>query len=134
MRVALFFVCLCFLLLKVDSSLYAGMQHYSIGYTSARHPQKANEVKLVSASKDCAVITDAGVDTKMEYLISDDVEDEDTNDFSSPKDRLPARSHAVYSCPVYPAVLKYHRKYYKAPPSFFGQISDKCILHSVFRL
>jgi len=76
------------------------------------------------------------LDKEVDYIISDDLEDEDSNsnDFSNPKDKLPARNYPVYTYPSYPAILNYSCNRYKNPPAFFGQISDKCILLSVFRI
>lgn len=135
MRVVLFFMCLCFLLLQGDAPVFAGSYHSENSYAVKQPTENKQPVILIAAGKAHAAITDPNLDTELEYFIGDDkIEDEDSNDFSAQKDRLPARSHLVNTYPSYPAILNYRCNCFKAPPFFFRPVTDKCILLSILRI
>jgi hypothetical protein len=136
MRVAIFFVYLCFLLIRLDSTIYAGTHYNSNSnfYTLIQHVEKKQSVNAISAKQDCFVIEDINLNAEKEYLISDDVEDEDTNNCPAQKYRLLARSHATHAYPSYPSILNYLCNCFKVAPSLCIPASDKYILQGVLRI
>jgi hypothetical protein len=135
MRVALIFVYLCFLLLRGNTCVYADTGHAGTPKMLAQHVDKKEHFSSIDPSQDSPVIKNIDSGIEAEYLISDDdVEEEDANDFSAPKYRLPVRNHPIHDYPSYPSILNYLCNCFKVTPSFFGQISDKYILQGVLRI
>jgi hypothetical protein len=123
MRVAVFFACLCILLLKGYDYVHAATRHHNICYTPPHSFEKTQQA--------FTEITDADYDQDEEYFVSDDVEDEDPNSLFARKYRLLARcniipsylfiSHYLYSCP-------------KARLSFCSALSYIYITQKVLRI
>lgn len=134
MRVVLFFVCLSFLLLRGDAAMHPGISHDSNGQTYTQLTGKNHQVILADTYRDYAIANDTDPATETEYFISDDVEDEDVNNFSAQKYKLMARSHATHAYPSYPSILNYLCNSFKAPVSFCGPVAHKYILQGVLRI
>lgn len=123
MRVAVFFACLCILLLKGYDYVHAATRHHNICCAPSHNFDKTQQ--------HFTVINDADADKEEEYFVSDDVEDEDPNSLFARKYRLLARcniipsylfiSHYLYSCP-------------KARLSFCSALSYKYITQKVLRI
>lgn len=135
MRVAVFLMCMCFLLLCGESSLYAGIHNNNnSNHALIQHSKEQPRVNLAHANQVPPLIRSVSLGTEKEYFINDEVEDEDTHNCSAQKYRLIARSHATHAYPSYPSILNYLCNCYKATPSFCPPASDKCILQSVLRI
>lgn len=133
MRVVVFFVCLCFLLLGRDVPAYAGVQNSNISYSLVQQIEQSKQVKFTGLKQHNKIIEDISSDKETEYLINDDAEDDDddVNIFFAGKYRLPARCSLAGS---YQSILSYLCKYFKAPPFFGGKVSCKYIVQRALRI
>lgn len=131
MRVAVFFVCLCFMLLKgIDNPL--GRTYYSgVGYALAANEEEKHLAVVTSGHWDCSVFKDTRPVTEDEYFLGEEVQDEDPDSCFAHKYKLLARGRSTYSAS---AVLKYHRKYFRSPMFFSDQASYKYLLQGVLRI
>ena len=125
MRVALFFVYLCFLLLKAGDPVHAVA---SAG--AAPQFQSSQTVDYATAFHGLPVIHTANADQNG-YFAGDDAEDEDTENIFTRKVKLPARCYEELVCQPVPA---YPLNRSKAAPSFCGRIAPKYILQRVLRV
>ena len=130
MRIIIFLLHLCFLLLTGDSYTHAATHRDGISYTLAKHIGEN-----INAVPDRYLTPDAGTDTEITYIVGDDVEEEDSDNFPASKDKLSAARHPVYTyTPSYPGILNYLCNSCIVPRPFFGQVADKCILQRVLRI
>ncbi len=129
MRVAIFFTCLCFLLLRGDGYAFT-VTHDDFQSTLARHFENKQEIKSDGTHSDDAVINVA-LDDNEEYLISDDIVEEDASNFLVRKYRLLARFHWALSDLL---VSGYLSKCFKFPPSFLGHPSYIYLTQGVLRI
>lgn len=109
--------------LQVENN-YAHHQHHSKRH---RHTSSAN------TNRDNSFFADSTIDEE-EYVIDEEEPDEDTDNITSAKYKLQARSHATHAYPAYPAILNYLCKSFKATPSVCIPASDKYILQGVLRI
>lgn len=80
MKVAIvFFLSLCFLLLKGHTDVYADIHHNSASY-STQYIEKKQQTQLENTNRNFPVIKDNGLTDKREDFIS--LEDEDDDDFA----------------------------------------------------
>jgi hypothetical protein len=129
MRVAVFFISLCvLLLLKGYGYVYTGTHH---NYTPTQHIEKTQQVKFIDTKEDDAVIDDDDPDREEEYLISDDIEDDDTDSLFARKYRLLINSCLIHS---HPFILRYLYNCPKASLNFSGLLSCKYITQKVLRI
>jgi hypothetical protein len=133
MRVAIFFLCLCSLLLKGNADMFAGLQQNGNGYVHTQHQGGNRHSNFAHASHGYSSLADTNLESGPEYVI-DDNEDEDNNNIPAEKYRLLAGSHATHAYPSYPSILNYHCNCYKATPSACIPTSDKYILQGVLRI
>lgn len=77
MRVVVFFLSLCFLLLKGYNYAHAEIPHTTPGYTAGHSFEKLNQIKLARPDQDHFSITSNSTNQKKEELISLEIEDED---------------------------------------------------------
>jgi hypothetical protein len=77
MRTVVFFLFLCFLLLKGYDYASAGVHHAGPHYSSAHYIEKSNQVKFESTNQKFPVIISHSLSEKKEELISLENEDED---------------------------------------------------------
>lgn len=129
MRVAIFFTCLCFLLLRGDGYAFT-ITHDNFQSTLTRHFENKQEIKSEDTHSDAAVIN-VDLDDDEEYLVSDDIVEEDASNFLVRKYRLLARFHWALSdlC-----VSGYLNKCFKVPPSFWGHPSYIYLTQGVLRI
>lgn len=131
MRVVIIFACLCFLLLRGDQYVFTSAHHDHICYTPATEATSPEQIKTTDTNQDDTITPDTDIDDVEDYLVSDDVEDDDTSSFFVRKFRLLVR---FYFSPSSLSSLSYLRICYKAPPSFWGQLSDIYLTQSVLRI
>lgn len=125
MRLAVFFMSLCFLLWRGNSHIFMAMENES----PAHHSSKPLKVRFTNT--DYSFLADTDVDTEEEHVISDDDMDDCSGDFLAQQFKLLAM---CYACVPYQSILTYHHKCYKDPPSFLGKESHKYILQGVLRI
>ena len=131
MRLAIFFVYLCFFLLKGGDHVHAVVSSYTDGYAHAQYIQISQPVAAAISCDAGTVINNTGTDNQNQFLIIDDVEDEDTNNFFARKFKTLARYYTALSCQ---STLGYPINRSKVAPSFCGRISYKYILQRVLRV
>jgi len=131
MRVVIIFACLCFLLLRGDQYVFTAAHHDHICFSPATEATNPLQIKTTDTNQDDTITTDSDIDDVEEYLVSDDVEDDDASNFLVRKLRLLVRCYFSLSGPT---PLSYLCKCYKAPPSFWGQISNIYLTQSVLRI
>ena len=134
MRVVVLFLCLCFLLPKGNSFIHAATQQHGDKHTAAQQAGQNSQVSLANTPKDCAVFTQPQLETELKYIISDEAEDEDSNDFPTPAFRLPAKNHLTGAYPSFVSILKHPSNCFKAAPPRVGPAPDLCLLQGVFRI
>lgn len=117
MRVAVFFLCLCILLLKGYDYTHTVAHTNSIHNTPVQH---------------FAVLKDTGTEKDEEYLISDDKEDEDPNSVFGRKYRLLATYNII---PAYLFISHHLYSRSKGPLAYYGALSScKYITQKVLRI
>ncbi|ACU62788.1 hypothetical protein [Chitinophaga pinensis] len=133
MRVAIIFVYLCILLLKGNESSFARAYQNDGSYTLSiqEQDQQQDNGRFTTTNEDCSVVRDTRPIMEDEYIISEEVEDEDPNNYFSPKVKLLAKSRDAYA---YQTSLRYLRRYFKAPPTFSDQISYKYLTQRALRI
>lgn len=131
MRLTVFFVCLCLMLLKgIDNPL--GRTYYSgVGYALTAHEEEKHREGLTGTHWDCSVFRDTRPISEKEYILGEDVEDEDPNSSFAYKYRLLARGWPGYSAS---SVSKYLRGYLLSPALFSDKASYKYLLQGVLRI
>lgn len=126
MRLTVFLVCLCVLLLKGYDYVYTGTHHCS---TSAQ--QESQLVKFKPANQDYSLSQDTDSDDENEYLIGDATEDDDTDSFFARKYRLLVNAGLINS---HLFTLQYLHNCCKAPQNFGSLSSYKYITQQVLRI
>jgi hypothetical protein len=130
MRVAIFLVFWCILLLRGDESLSTRTYQYDDCYTLSGQPGNKYPAHNISSGQDCPVVSGHKPEMDQEYLFADDVEDEDTSSGFARKYRLLARYGLTYTTSVLRCLLRY----YKGSPFFSGEASYKYLLQGVLRI
>lgn len=124
MRIAIFLVYLCSLLLRLDGHIYADTQQKNIRYTLTRSFEKGQ-------SEDDTLICTPDTDKDQDYIFDDDREDVEEDRFSAAGQQpIPYGS----SSRPYQSILLYLYNSFKAPPSFYEPVSYIYIEQSVLRL
>lgn len=102
----LFIISLCFLLLGGYSNAHAGT-HHQTNFSSVKHTQRAQQIKLADSVRAHTVLKGAGKSEEPKFLISNEDEDES----------LSARKHVLlvkYSLVVaYTFILSYLLSFFK---------------------
>lgn len=98
MRVAVFFVYLCLLLFKGEIPVYGDTpSHNNNGYTFTHFIAQKHQVNYSGISQEYALLEDDLSCAEKEYLVGDDVEDEDTDHSLAKKYRVLVQSYiALY--------------------------------------
>ncbi|SHN33385.1 hypothetical protein SAMN05216311_109167 [Chitinophaga sp. CF418] len=132
MRVAVFFLCLCLMLVKGIENPLARTYYSGVGYALATEAEVEKHREILTGGNhwNCSVIKDTRPVSEDAYFISEDVEDEDPNSFAH-KYKLLARGHSPYASL---SVFKYHRRYLKSPTILSDQASYKYLLQGVLRI
>ena len=144
MRVAIFFTYLCFLLLRGNEYAFTATQDQSVHHTpveneyvfsATHHLPETKEItgnRLTTASQRLEYTAiDNTIDKEEEYMVSDDIEEEDPSNFLVRKYKILARYYEALSCPLLSGYLYKSRN---APPSYKGYLSDIYITQRVLRL
>jgi hypothetical protein len=134
MKAVFFFVCICFLLLKGETHVYATTNQSQTCFTLIQPTREILKTDSLSSNRDYAVINDIDADTDTEYFIDDDIEEEDVASFTASRCKVMVRIHPIRAFPSYPSILNYLCNNFKSPSSFSGVVSCKYILQSVFRI
>lgn len=131
MRIAVFFVCLCSLLLGGAVPVTAGTGHKDMGYALAQYALTGHQTKFTHTVQDSPVMKGTDPDVDKEYFVADDVEDDDSDHFLAKKMKLLARYPSAI---CYQSILSYLCNRFKAPPPFWGPVSYKYILQRALRI
>ena len=129
MRVAVFFACLCILLLRGDGYIHTGAHYNSICYTPVLHTEKAQQVK--GTDQYDTVIQNIYPDKNEDLLVDDDVNDEDPNTLIARKYRLLA---TYYLLPDHQFTVRDLHTYARTPQNFCNPLSNKYITQKVLRI
>jgi hypothetical protein len=122
MRVAVFLVFLSLLMLRGYDSIYAGTHHISLSRTPVQfleHKQHFTATALTS------------LEEQEEFLISDDIEEEDANNFLARKYKVLDNCYIALS---YVFSLSYLCKRFKAHQFLWAHLSDIYITQNVLRI
>jgi hypothetical protein len=131
MRVVIFFLYMCFLVLSGDDQVYTGTSHNSIGYSPAQSIEKAQLVGSANGYQDCTVTKNTGSQEEKEYLISVDVEEEDANNYFARKYRLLTQCCLI---PSHTFILSYPYNCFKDRLPFSSHLSYKYLTQRVLRI
>jgi len=132
MRVAVFFLCLCLMLLKGIENPLARTYYSGVGYALATEEEVEKHRESFTGGNhwNCSVIKDTRPVSEDEYFIGEDVEDEDPNNFAY-KYKLLTRGRSAYAASSF---LKYHYRYLKSPATLSDRASYKYLLQGVLRI
>lgn len=122
MRVTIFFICLCFLLV---------VGYNYVCYAPVHNIEKTQQVKFTNTRQDYTVIRDVSSNEGTEYLIADEVEDEDISNAFARKYRLLTRYYQVIS---HTSVLSYQHNYSEDRQPLCGHLSYKYIIQRALRI
>lgn len=124
MRVAVFFVYLCFFLLRGNDLAHTGAHHYGSPGGKGRHAVSSG------SGQQLAFVVEDGVGAE-EELAADEAEEEDQTGFSAGKYRALASWFQALS---YLFLLGYLYKRLKSLPVVYGRPSQKYLLQGVLRI
>lgn len=132
MRVVIFFLYVCFLLLKGDGCVFTATQHLHLCRITNENIQRAPQLKSDDSSQpDMSTLLPDLDDDMDDILVRDDVEEEDPSNFFVRKYRLLARfclaNNQLFT-------LSYLHKCFNAPPDFLGHLPNIYITQRVLRL
>lgn len=130
-RIVVFFVSLCFLLLGGGHYLHAaGMNHNLVPKSLSRTLGKNHQVKFTGSDQGGTVIEDADLDLEEEYLSGHDV-DGGANKFFAGKYNLQGRWYLTFSPQ---SILNDYYKSFKIFMPFCGNSSPIYITQRVLRI
>lgn len=129
MRVAVFLVFVSLLMLRGYDSIYAGTHHISLSHTPALYLENKPQVK--STWQHYATTAVTSLNEEEEFLISDDIEEEDPNNFLARKYKLLVNYYLALS---YLHSSGYLCKYLKYPSAYWGHLSSIYITQNVLRI
>ena len=130
MRVFIFLIYLCSLLLRGYDYVFIDT-HYNNVCSSAVQYEKDRQATFANTKRDDSIIKDAGPNEEEEYLVRNDVEDEDGNSVFARKYKLQACRNLI---PSYTYVLSYLPNSFKDHLSFCGHLPYIYILQRVLRI
>ena len=132
MRVVVFILCFCSLLLKGNTGMLTLLQPAENSYSQYPHGHRLHQCRYTHNSSDFSSVADT--DASAEYLLDSDDEDEDHKNIAADKFRQMATSHATHAYPSYPSILNYLCKSFKASPSVCLPATDLYIDQGVLRI
>lgn len=130
MRVAIFFACLCLLLLGGNRYVFTGTHSNEFSYTPVVNTAYHQIIKSIDTNQEYITGVD-DLETSIKHLISDDIVDEDANNYLARKYKLLARYALALS---YVFMLSYLCKSFKAPIPFRVHLADINITQRVLRI
>ena len=128
MRIAIFFICVCYLLFGGYNYLYTGTHHHS--YAGMLHIEKNLQSKFTDKKQGCPVIKEAN-GRQQETGLRADMEDEETNDSATRKHKLPAQLLYALS---YSLILTWLYSRFKIPRPYSRLFSYRYITLRTFRI
>jgi uncharacterized protein YlaI len=133
MRGVLFFVCLCFLLLKGNDSLCIGVQHTTASTFSTRDTEKKEVEKLTNVSPHFSSIGPHYDNKEALYFICEEVEeeDDDNTNTSARKNKSFLRGSLSYA---HPYIITYLCDGAKDAIPFSNHLSYKYISQRALRI
>lgn len=134
MKAVFFFVCICFLLMKGETRVYASTNQSQSCFTLIQPVREIHEMDSLSSHHDYVVINDIDADTDTEYFIDDNMEEEDAGSFATSRCKVMVRIHPIRAFPSYPSILNYLCNNFKSPSSFSSVVCCKYILQGVLRI
>jgi hypothetical protein len=124
MRIVVFFVYLCFLLLGGS-----GNSHASIHQSGYKYSQ--SKLKFTDINPGYTFVSDTDADEEDFFIADDDAEDEDSDELFIKKCRLLSQ---YYSALANQLLLDSNPRSFKAVPFFFGQIADIYLVQRVLKI
>jgi hypothetical protein len=131
MRVAVFFIYLGLILLKMGDHANAIAPLQAVSYTPAQYTQPSEAVEFIAAGYGNTISNNSSTGDPNYFLFIDDVDDEDSNDSIARSFKLLARCYSILS---FQPDLGYPVNRSKAAPSFCGRVSHKYIVQRVLRV
>ncbi|HEY8920380.1 MAG TPA: hypothetical protein VIM87_28265 [Chitinophaga sp.] len=133
MRVFIFFIYLCCLMsLGYDYFHTTGTLHRTMCYSQAQDSEKKQQVNaVINTDQAYTFIQDIHPNEEEEFLISDNVEDEDANNYFARKYKLLTRCYLV---PSGSPGLSHFYGGFKDRPLFYGYLSYKYITQRTLRI
>jgi hypothetical protein len=130
MRKSIFFVCLCFFLLKGGDYVYAVMHSHGKTCSHAQSIQTSGLNESGVTSNAWIMLSNNIPGHQNEFVISDELKDEDPDNLSARKFKLLARCYSAFSSQFIGTNITYS----KAATSLCGRVSYKYILQGVLRV
>ena len=128
MRVAIFLICLFYLLLGGYNYVYTGGHHHS--YSTVLHLKK-NHAKFTNKNQGYPVVKEARPDQDETFFITDDREEDDSDNLTARKYKLLAGHFYALS---YAADLTHLYSRCKAPRPIHSLLSNKYITQRALRI
>jgi len=131
MKGVIFFIYLCFLLLRGHEHVYtyAGTPGYDFAYS--RHSEKMPSQTFANSAREFSFIKGVFVSKEEELLISEEIEDDDNANSSARKYRLLYNGSLTLLSPY---IFTYLHSFSKASYSYCSQFSDKYLTQRVLRI
>lgn len=130
MRVAVFFLYVFFLLLK-GGCAFSSVSHSSTSHFPVLHIKKNHQLKSVFASLPFTIVEDTKPDEDSEYMVKEEVENEDASSFLTRKYKLLA---GYFLALLYLLILRYLYSCFNSPPPFWGNLSYIYIKQGALRI
>jgi len=130
MRVAIFFACLCLLLLGGNRYVFTGTHPNEFSYAPAINTAYRQVIKSINTDQNHITGMD-DLETAIKHLISDDIVDEDANNYLVRKYKLLAKYALTCS---YVFMLSYLCKSFIAPTPFKVHLTDINITQRILRI
>lgn len=132
MRVFVFFIYLCCLMsLGYDYFHTTGTLHRTMCYYQAQNIEKKQQANAINTNQSYTFIQDIHPNKEEEFLISDNVEDEDANDLFARKYKLLTRYYLTASNTF--SISNFYGGFKEHPP-FYSHLSYKYITQRTLRI
>lgn len=131
MRVAIFFACLCVLLLSGHRYAFTGTHPNESSYTPTINTEYRHVIKQIDTDQEYLTAGLNDLEASIKHLISDDIVDEDANNYFVRKYKLLARYALTLS---YVFMLSYLCKCFKSPVPLKVHLTDISITQRVLRI
>jgi hypothetical protein len=128
MRIAIFLICLFYLLPGGYNYVYTGSHH---SYSPVLHLKKNHQAKFTKKNQSYPVVKDASSGQDEAFFINDDREEEDTNNLTARKYKLLSSHFYTLS---YASELTHLYSRCKAPRPIHNLLSNKYITQRTLRI
>ena len=126
MKLVVFFVCICYLLLGGYNYLYTGSHPYS--YAAELHFEKS-ATKFTDKKQGYPVLRETAADAG-DYVIPE-IEEDDTDNISARKYKVLASDVYAFACPF---IILHNYSRFKAPRPYCKLLTYKYITQRVLRI